>query len=87
MISTILSTQKMRTIDHSCRLQFTVLAQCAVRSKADWIVILEELIAATNPKALQDMYDIATSDPYGFLFANLKAGTWFRSFKSELKAS
>ena len=29
MVSTILSTQKMRTIDHSCRLQFTVLARFA----------------------------------------------------------
>ena len=87
MISTILSTQKMRAIDHACRLQFTALAQFAVRSLKDFQVIKEEYTAAIGPKALQEMYDIATSDTYGFLFANLKAGTWFRSFKPELKAS
>ena len=87
MISTILSTQKMRAIDHACRLQFTALAQFAVRSLKDFEVIKEEYTAAIDPKVLQAMYDLATSDPYGFLFANLKDGTWFRSFKSELKAS
>ena len=35
MISTILSTQKMRTIDHSCRLQLTALAQFVVRPLKD----------------------------------------------------
>ena len=87
MISTILSTQKMRSIDHACRLQFTALAQFAVRSLKDWEVIKEEFTAAIDPNVLQAMYDLATSDPYGFLCANLKDGTWFRSFKSELKAS
>ena len=35
MISTILSTQKMRAIDHACRLQLTALAQFAVRALKD----------------------------------------------------
>ena len=87
MISTILSTQKMRSIDHACRLHFTALAQFAVRSVKDWKVIKEEFTAAIDPKALQQMYDLATSDPYGFLFINLKDNRFFRSFKSELKAS
>jgi len=67
-ISTILSTQKMRAIDSACRLQFTALAQFAVRSMKDWEVILEEFSAAIDPKILQKMYDIATSDEFGFLF-------------------
>ena len=33
------------------------------------------------------MYDLATPDPYGFLFIDLKNNRFFRSFKSELKAS
>ena len=86
-ISTILSTQKMRNIDHSCRLQFTAIAQFAVRSLKDWEVIMEEFTAAIPPKTLQKMYGIATSDPYGFLFFNLKDNTFFRSFKSQLKPS
>ena len=87
MISTILSTQKMRSIDHACRLQFTALAQVAVRSLKDWIVILEEFTAAIDPKVLQQMYDLATSDLYGFLFIHLKNNCFFRPFKSEMKAS
>ena len=84
-ISIILSTQKMRAIDHACRLQFTAIAQFAVRSLKDWEVIMEEFTASIPPKTLQSMYDLATSDPYGFLFMNLKANTFFRSFKSQLR--
>ena len=84
-ISTILSTQKMRAIDHACRLQFTAIAQFAVRSLKDWEVILEEFTASIPPKTLQAMYNLATSDKFGFLFMNLKANTFFRSFKSQLK--
>ena len=86
MISTILSTQKMRAIDHACRLQFTALAQFAVRSTKDWEVIMEEFTAAIDPKVLQEMYNKATSDPYGFLFMDMKNNKFYRSFKSELKA-
>ena len=55
MISTILSTQKMRAIDHVCRLQFTAIAQLAVRSMKDWLVILEEFTAAIDPKVRQNV--------------------------------
>ena len=53
MISVILSTQKMRAIDSACRLQFTALAQFAVRSMKDWEVIKEEFTASIDPKILQ----------------------------------
>ena len=72
MISTILSTQKMRAIDHACRLQFTAIAQFAVRSMKDWDVIKEEFTAAIDPKILQQMYDMVTQEPYAFLFIDLK---------------
>ena len=85
MVSTILSTQKIRAIDHSCRLQFTALAQFAVRSLKDWEVIMEEYTAAIDPKVLQQMYDLSVSDPFGFLFFNLQANRFFRTFKTELK--
>ena len=77
MISTILSTPKMRAIDHACRLQFTAIAQFAVRSMKDWEVIKEEFTAAIDPKILQQMYDIATSDAYGFLFIDLKSNKFY----------
>ena len=50
MISTILSTQKVRCIDSACRLQMTCLAQFAVRSMKDWEVIMEEFTASIDPK-------------------------------------
>ena len=84
-IPSVLNTQKMCAIDHACRLQFTATAQYAVRSFKGWEVIMEEISAASPPNTLQSMYDLATSDPYGFLFMNLKANTFFRSFKSQLR--
>ena len=86
-ISTILSTQKMRAIDSACRINFSAIVQFRVRPLKDWEVIKEEFTAAIEPKVLEQMYQIATSDEYGFLFINLKDGRYFRSFKSELKAS
>ena len=77
----------MRAIDHACRLQFTALAQFAVRSMKDWEVIKEEFSASVDPKWLQTMYNLATSDPYGFLFFDFKNKIVYRSFKSELKAT
>ena len=58
-----------------------------VRCLKDWLVVLEEFTAAVDPKVLQKMYDIATSDEYGFLFIDLKNNKFYRSFKSELKAN
>ena len=52
-ISTILSTQKLRCIDHACRLQATCLATFKVRCLKDWLVVLEEFTAAVDPKVLQ----------------------------------
>ena len=63
---------KMRAIDSACRLQFTALAQFAVRSMKDWEVIKEEFTAAVRPEVLQQMYDIAVSDKFGFLFMDMK---------------
>ena len=66
-ISTVHSTQKMRAIDHACRLQLTALAQFAVRNLKDFEVLKEEYTASIEPKVLQELYDLAASDPYGLL--------------------
>ena len=64
--STILSTQKMRAIDHACRLQCTAIAQFAVRSLKDYEVVEEELSMSIGRNNLKAMYDLATSDKFGF---------------------
>ena len=66
MISTILSTQKMCAIDNACRLQFTGIANFRVRSLKDFEVIKEEFTAAVDPKVLQELYNVATHDDFGF---------------------
>ena len=48
---------------------------------------MEEYTASVDPKVLQEMYNVATGDPYGFLFMDMKNNKFYRSFKSELKAS
>jgi len=85
MVSTMLSTQKMRAIDHACRLQLNALAQFAVRALKDKEVIKVGFTAAADPKINQGMYDVATSDEYGSSSFNLKGNCFPRSFKSEFK--
>ena len=53
----------------------------------DWDVIKEEFTASIDPKVLQQMYDMVTSQPYQFLFMDLKNNKFYRSFQSELKAT
>ena len=48
---------------------------------------MEEFTAAIDPEVLQEMYNIAASDPNGFLFMDMKNNKFYRCFKSELKAS
>ena len=85
MISTTLSTQKMRAIDSACRLQNTSIAQLRVRPLKDWEVIKEELTVAIYPKVLEQLCQLATSDPYGFLFINLKDGMHFAASNQDWK--
>ena len=55
-----------------------------VGSLKDYEVVEEEFTASLGKQLLKEMYSLATSDPYGFLFMNLKDNTFFRSFKSQL---
>ena len=64
MISTILSTQKMRAIDNSSQLPFTAFAQFAVRAHKDWEVAMEEFTVAIEAHVLQQMCDLATRVPH-----------------------
>ena len=86
-INTALSSQKWRALNLDCRMQLTGLAVFRCRSARDWDAIKEENSGAIDPHILQEMYELAISDPYGFLFINSQQGRYFRSFKSELKAS
>ena len=87
MISSVLSTQKMRAIDHACRLQFTALAQFAVRSTKDWEVLKKSLQQPSTRRFCKRCTTSRRLTPYGFLFMDMKNNKFYRSFKSELEAS
>ena len=58
-----------------------------VRCRKGWEVLSEEWSNVVDPKTLEEMYRISTDEPYGFLFINMKDNRFFKSFKSELKAT
>ena len=68
MISTILSTQK-NARNRSC-MQTAVYSTCSIRRAINESLgsEKEEFSASADPKVLQNMYNLATSDPYGFIF-------------------
>ena len=65
-ISTALIRQKMCSVDHACRLQFTAIAQFALRTLKAWEVVMEEFTAAIPLNTLQAMLDLAIIDKYDF---------------------
>ena len=72
-ISTILSTQKYRSLAPIIRYNCTDLIVFRLRSQMELDAILEEHSAVYGKKTLKAMYNIATNDPYGFLYIKMTA--------------
>lgn len=70
-ISTITSTQKYNVIAPIVRINATQLYVFRLRNYKDLEAIVEELSAVTDKKTLLDIYHLATSEPFSFLFVNL----------------
>ena len=73
MISTIVSTQKYRAISNIIRVNATNLYVFRLRNGGDLEALIDELNALTDKKTLLQLYNMATSEPYSFLFINLNA--------------
>ena len=72
MISTIVSTQ-YRAISNIIRVNATNLYVFRLRNGGDLEALIDELNALTDKKTLLQLYNMATAEPYSFLFIKLNA--------------
>jgi hypothetical protein len=70
-ISTLVSTQKLKTIASSIRANLQFMMVWRLRSWSELESLLEELSAIHDKKTLLALYDEAVSKPYGFWLVNL----------------
>ena len=73
MISTIVSTQKYRAISNIIRVNATNLYVFKLRNAGDLEAWIDEVSAVTDKKTLLQLYQLATAEPYSFLFIKLNA--------------
>ena len=73
MISTITSTQVFDALSPIIRKNSTQLYVYKLRNYKDLEAVLEELSALADKKTLLDMYQLATDEPYSFLYVRLNA--------------
>ena len=73
MISTITSTQKFNAIHPLIRVNATELYVYRLRNYKDLETFIENLSAVYDKKTLLEMYNIATDEPFSFLYVKLTA--------------
>ena len=73
MISTITSTQKFRAIGNIIRINITELIVFRLRNQHDLDAFIEEVSALADKKTLMDIYNLATQEPYSFLYVKLNS--------------
>ena len=72
-ISTITATQKFSSIAPIIRVNATELYVYRLRNYNDVQTFIEEISALIDKKTLLDIYNLATSEPFSFLYVNLRA--------------
>jgi DNA replication protein DnaC len=72
-ISTITSVQKFTSLHPIIRVNATDLFIYRLRNYRDLEAILEELGAIAEKKLILEIYNMATAEPYSFLYVNLRA--------------
>jgi len=72
-ISTVVATQKFTAINPIIRVNATSLFVYRLRNYRDLESFIEEVSALVDKKTLLELYNIATSEPYSFLYVNLVA--------------
>ena len=72
-MSTITATQKFASIAPIIRVNATELFVYRLRNDQDLQTFIDEISALMDKKTLLDIYNMATSEPYSFLFVNLRA--------------
>ena len=72
-ISTITATQKNTEFSPIVRVNATELFIYRLRNYRDLETFIEEVSAITDKKTLLEIYNLATAEPYSFLYVNLRA--------------
>jgi hypothetical protein len=72
-ISSITATQKFAAIAPIIRVNASELYVFRLRNYKDLECFIDEVSAVADKKILLDLYHMATSDPYSFLYVNLRA--------------
>ncbi len=75
MISTITATQKFSSIHPLIRVNATELYIYRLRNHKDLETFIDEVSAVADKKTLMELYNLATSEPYSFLYVTLTAKT------------
>ena len=87
-ISTIVSSQKFNAVDPIIRVNATFLVVYKLRNTKDLEPFLEEISGMIGRKELIELYQMATKDPYSFLYINLVApklnDTFFITFSKKI---
>ena len=73
MISTITATQKFTAIHPIIRVNATELFVYRLRNYRDLETFVEEVSAVYDKKTLLEMYNVATDEPFSFLYVKLTA--------------
>ena len=73
MISTITATQKFNAIHPIIRVNATELYVYRLRNMKDLDTFIDEVSAVFDKKSLLEIYHMATSEPYSFLYVKLTA--------------
>ena len=80
MISTIVSSQRLRLLAPTMRVNVQFMLVWRLRNRLELQSLLEEISAVYDIKTLEKMYQMATDDPYSFwyvLFTARKGKTCF----------
>lgn len=72
-ISTITATQKFAAIAPIIRVNATELYSYRLRNYKDLEALVEEVSAIADKKVIMEIYNMATSEPYSFLYVNLRS--------------
>ncbi len=84
-ISVCCSTQKYNAVAPLCRVTSSFLCVFRLRTAKDIETVIEELSALLPRKELLELYQLATKEPYSFLYINLVAKTLNNMFYVNFK--
>jgi hypothetical protein len=88
MISTLVSSQKLRLLSTTMRVNVQFMLVWRLRNRLELQSLLEEISAVYDMKTLEQMYQLATEDPYSFWYilftARKKEDMFFLRFEQKM---